>query len=812
MSNNNSNNNATTADTEKETGFPMKVFLNECLRYWKWFLLSIVLFTAAAAYYVYTMQPIYKRSMSVLIKDQDSGGGLPDIGGAFSALGFSMGNTNVYNELISLLSPDVMAQVVTDLDLQVDYTLKKFPHDVTLYGTTQPFVVKFPDMGSEETVNFRITLNPDNSMVFSKFRRYLPGGKVEKIEEEVPVPAGTEIVRTPLGRIQITPNQRYSAPPFTEPVDIVVSRMSFLEAVEYYSSMLTGELADHEAEVIDLSINDVSKQRADDVLNQVLEVYQENYVADKNKIAVATSKFIDERLVLLQHELGDVDTEIMDFKSSTLVPDLEEAAKLNMQTSSEIERDILNVSSQLSMAKYVSDYVNNPANANSVIPVNTGGMSPQLENQIATYNTLLLSRNNLAKDAAAGNPMLADYDTRLAGMRESIDRGVRNQVVNFESTLRQLEGAKGNLRSQLASGPAQAKHLLGAERQQKVKEALYIYLLQKREENELTQTFTADNTRVITSPQGTSKPVAPRKKITLILAFLFGVLLPAAVVYLRVSSDNSVRSRNDLSHMATPNVGEIPFVGHKHRFSFLKKLFSRGKQQELETVPVSVKSGSRDLINEAFRIVRGNLDIMMRSEYDNVIMFTSFNPGSGKSFICYNIAASFAIKGKKVLLIDCDLRHGSASQYVGMPSKGLTQYLNGKIKDWKSAVVSVPDQPDMSVLPIGRRPPNPAELLESDALRNLVNEARREYDIVLLDCPPVDVVVDTQLIADVADRTVFVVRAGLFKKQAIPEIDAIYRENRFHQMSVLLNATQNQFSRYGNDNRGYYGSSYQVDE
>lgn len=800
-------------DTTKESeekSFSIKDYLNSCLKAWKWFLLSIIIITGLGVAYVYMQQPRYTRTMSVLVKDNDpAGGAFGALSGALSTFGFGGANTNVNNEIIAFTSPAVMNEVVDRLDLTMSYVLRRFPHGVTLYGNTLPFKATFLDMPVQQGAKFRIDWNPDGSMKLYKFRVY-KDDDVIKYDNEINVPKGATIVKTPAGRIEFTANPEFTGLPFPGTQTIQVSRSGKQSTIERFSRELTAKLADREAQVIDLTVTDVNTQRAVDILNTLLDVYTESWVDDKNKISIATSEFIDERLALLQKELGEVDTEIADFKAKNRIPDPEEAARASVKQNAEIEQKMLDVNNQLGMAQYVKDYVSNPANRNKVIPSNTGIASAGIEEQISKYNTLLLTRNNLAQSSSASNPLVRDYDEQLQGLRESIERGINNQVVALSKAAAGFRAAKGETDAQLESGPGQAKYLLSVTRQQEVKAQLYLYLLQQREENQLNQQFTADKTRVITPPMGPIKPVSPKKGMLISLAFILSILFPAGIIYLRESMNTTVRSRKDLEQMAVPYLGEIPQMGRSQNLRKLRnKLLHKAKKSELETMPVVVSAGARNLMNESFRIVRGNIDFMRGGMKNKVIMVTSINPGSGKSFVTFNLAASFALKGKRVLIIDCDLRHGSSSQYVGMPSKGLCSYISGSAPDWHRLVVPVADHPGLDVLPIGHRPPNPAELLESPRVKTLLDEAEAEYDYIFLDCPPVDVVVDTQLLADYADKTIFVVRAGLLEKASVPEIDEIYKSNRFSQMSILLNGTEGSHSKFNADDNGYYGNAFE---
>lgn len=795
------------SETPKEESFDIKGFFNSCVSHWRWFAWSVGIFLLIGVAYAYRQQNKYLRSMSVLIKDQ--GDGMPSIGGSMgAAMSFLSPNTNVYNELISFLSPAVMSEVVDRLDLTMNYTLRGFPRNTTLYGTNLPYLVKFDGVEPEQGASMKMRLNPDGSKELYKFRLYT-GSKVLKFDGKVKMPAGALTARTPVGVVQVLPNPRYAGKGFENVETVIVSKGGYSATVQAYTQRLKGDLADRDAEVIDLSLRDTSVERADDILLAVLDVYTARYMEDKNKMALATSKFINERLNMIRNELEGTESELKDYQQSKGIVSLPDQARVAVEAGKEIDRELLDASMRHQMAGYINSYLHNSDNLYKVIPVNSGGTSPQIEKQILEYNETLIQRNNLAESSSISNPLVKELDNKLSVMKEALN----NSMATYEHTLgvnvRELEKNKGALQGKLSTLPREEYELRPIIRQQQIKEQLYLYLLQRREENELTKTFSASNTRVITPPTGPVLPVSPKKGLIICIAFLIGLVIPTGAVYALELTNTTVRSRKDLEHMATPFLGEIPFVGRHQKRKWLKKILSFKKKspRPLETLPAVVSSGSRDLVNESFRIIRGSLDFMARGG-DKVFMVTSFNPGSGKSFVGYNLAASFAIKGKKVLVIDCDLRHGSMSQYIGMPSKGLSAYLTGATDNWEGLVVKVAGQSGMSVLPIGNRPPNPAELLESPRMKTLLEEVSADYDYVFLDCPPVDVVVDTQILAPIVDRTIFVVRSGLLEKSSVHSIDELYHSYRFKQMGVLLNGTEASMSRYGNDGRGYYGAEY----
>lgn len=797
-----------TSDATFQSGFNLRDYLAACASKWIWFLVSVIVICGFAYYKVIRKMPVYLRTEQVLIKDEDSGNSIDGIASAFSSFGLGRVRSNVYNEIITFKSPALMTQVAKQLDLQVDVNQIKFPHGTSLFGATQPYLFRFPDLGEENYGHFIMTVSPQGALSLERFVSVNDAGKAVKHKEVVSARLGVP-ARTPIGRVVITPNPEFTGALPKKETKYSVTHNGLHSTVESLQSNLGVDLADRDADVIEITIKNTDIPRAEAILSTMVEIYNQDWIKDKNRVSAATNEFIDERLAVIETELGGVDNNILSYKSRTMVPDLEESAKLNMHTSSQLDNEIMTAVNQMQMSQYLKEYVTNPANANSVIPVNTGTGSNQLEVQIANYNQTLLARNNVEASTSANNPLVQDYDAQLKGQREAVIRAVNAQVEASRRAVLNMEAQKNKVKANLAEGPQQAKALLSIERQQKVKEELYLYLLQKREENELSRKFTADNTRVITPPYGSSSPVEPKKKIVLAIAFLISILLPAAVIFVREAMDNKVRSRHDLDDMSAPFAGEIPFVGRKKRFEWLTRRLNRNKKKKkLEKLPVIVQAGNRDIINESFRIVRSNIDFMMKNaDSSNVIMMTSFNPGSGKSFITFNIGASFAVKGKKALLVDCDLRHGSASQFVGMPHHGLSNYLTGATDRWQDLVVESKDALGLFVMPIGHRPPNPAELLDNGRIGQFIKEASPLYDYIILDCPPIDIVVDTQILEKYVDQTIFVVRAGLLEKAAVAEIDEMYRNRRFRRMAILLNGTEGANSRAAT-----YGSSYYTND
>lgn len=768
-----------------------------CLAKWKWFVVSLVVTVGFAILYLLMTPSVYLRSASILIKEDSKGQSISsDVASLFSDLGMSQGASNVNNELIAIQSPAVILETIKRLSLNVNYQVKGTFHKETLYASDLPVRISFSGLADNESVNLVIRLLPEQEVELSDIVR----GKDDFSDETVKVKLNEE-VETPAGKVVVRPNLNYEEFLKGDNPAIYVTRTNLYDMTDNVKKNLTASLGEEKATVINLSYKDVLTQRAEDVLNTLITVYKENWMNDKNQMTISTSMFITDRLGVIEHELGDVDQDISSYKSEHLLPDVEAASALYMTQSKETNNMILELNTRLSMARYIRNYLTSGSGRNQLLPVNSGIESSSIEAQISEYNMIQLQRNNLVANSSEQNPLVVDYDQSLASMRRAIISSIDNLVVTLNTQIANLQKNEEKTTEQIAANPNQAKYLMSVGRQQKVKEALYLFLLQKREENELSQAFTAYNTRLITPPYGSLQPVSPQNRNILMVAFVLGLLIPVVIIFIQENMNTKVRGRKDLENLSIPFAGEIPqYLSGKHKTGW-----SFGKEPS-ETETIVVKAGNRDVMNEAFRVLRTNIEFMSgREQKSNVILFTSFNPGSGKTFLCMNIAASLAIKNKRVIVVDGDMRHASASAYIGSPRKGLSDYLNGNIGNIKDAIVPYKGYDGFDILPVGTIPPNPTELLFTDKLSELVEELRGEYDYILIDCPPTEIVADTQIIEKVADRTIFVVRAGLLERSMLPDLEILYREKKYKNMAMILNGTVSSGKRYGYRYGYHYG-------
>ena len=640
---------------------------------WYWFAISLFITLTIAVLYLLSTPPIYTRTAAILVKDNSKSSSSTSAMNDFSDLGIFKSNTNINNELLTLKSPTLMTEVVNRLGLNETFTIRKGLKNVDLYKVS-PVTITFCDK-IEVPLSFTIKFSSKEAFAISELE--ISG---EDIGETLSAQMGDSI-QTSAGIMIVSPTQEFTDAFIGTSIRYV--RGSMRAAVDTYSNALVAELGNEDATIINLSINDTSIRKAEDILNTLIEVYNENWIRDKNQIAVSTSQFISDRLGVIESELGHVDENISSYKSEHLLPDVQAASSLYMAQSAENNKELSTLNNQLSTAQYIRRELNTKQ-LDQTLPANSGIVSANIETQISEYNNLVLDRNRLIANSSEKNPLVKNMASSLQSMQRTIIQSVDNLIVSLNTQIRSLRRQEEATTNRLASNPNQAKYLLSVERQQKVKEELYLYLLQKREENELSQAFTAYNTRLITAPRGSMFPTAPRKMNILLVAFAVGLLVPAVGIFMKENMNTKVRGRKDLENLSIPFIGEIP------QYSGTKKKwweFKHRKRQDMKTIVVN--EGNRNIINEAFRVLRSNMDFMASKDNNqHVFVLTSFNPGSGKSFLAINIAISFAIKKKKILVIDGDLRHRTVSSYVDSPNKGLSDYLNNQIEDWKEIIVS----------------------------------------------------------------------------------------------------------------------------
>lgn len=753
---------------------------------WRWFVVCILISLLGGGYYYLTTMPVFVRKSSVLVRDNESSS-ISNQFSQFSMFGVNTGRGNVYNEMITFKSPTYMLDVVNRLHLDMDYRVDGMFRESVLYGKTLPVRVTLADMKQNDVAHLTLTVIDNNTVQLSEFKITDEDGETKE-DPKVVKGSFDSMIKTPLGNVLVSKTEyfyKHSDQP------IKVSRYPIEDVTYKYVSRLSADLSDPKASVIDMELEDESAERAEDILYALYDVYNNKWMDDINQQAVSTSKFIDEELTQIESELGTVDSDIASYKSANNVPDVQATTAMNITRSESLGTQRMELDNQKFMASFIRKQLTSEGTMYQVLPANSGIESPSVAAQIAAYNETVSKRNNLVANSGVNNPMVVELDQTLAATRRAIISSLDNVIANLNNRLSEIKGVENATNQQISNSPNQAKYLLSVERQQKVKEQLYVFLLQKRAETQMTKAYNS-RTKLINPPAGSKKHARPVKINVLIISLVLGLLFPVLILTMLFNLETTVQRRKDVEMLSMPFVGEVPlnYKGYTGLLSFLNK--------RKEVRKIVVKEKSNDVINEAFRVIRTNLEFVAGKDRKcNVIMFTSAFPGSGKTFVSSNLSTAFAINGKRVLLVDLDLRKGTTSKFVKGATMGISNYLSRNVTNVNDIIVKDAIVPNLDVIPIGVIPPNPTELLYSDLMSTLLDDLKDKYDFIFLDCPPLGIVADASIITKLCDMTIFIIRAGLFERNMLPEVDMYYKEKRYNNLVLLLNGVKDEYHAYG---------------
>lgn len=763
---------------KNDTGINLVDLLAYFASKWKWFLLS-VLVCGGIAWYHYARSPlVYFRSATVIIKDpsnKTSTTGLDRFDNIINKV-------NVANEILQFRSKKLMREVLQRLHADISYQLEDGLRSNELYNQS-PVLLSFPDALPEQHFAFTVTLKEKKSLVLSDFTGIdVKSDFTVEMYDTVTLSRGMRVVATPTNYY----NDSWTGTP------IRVAKLPMESMVNYYKSALGIQQEEEESSILTLALKDGSAARAEDILNTLINVYNEEAVKDKNQVAVNTANFINERLIIIENELGGVESELETFKQRNQIVDIASSAGMYMSESQKYNTDALELETQLRLANFIKDYLTDPAKETDLIPSNTGIGDMNIESQINLYNTAKLKRDHLIDDSSANNPVVLELNNSLRAMKQNIIRAVDNMIVSLNVQRSDAQSREMRAQNRITSIPTKERKMLSIERQQKVKEALYLFLLNKREENALSQAMADNNARVIDGAEGSNSPISPNRNRILLLGLLVGLAIPSLACLGILFLDTRVHSRKDVEDIVSvPYLGEIP------------QDKEAGKLNEQESPFLLAKEQRDSTVSEAFRILRTNMAFMARKDLpQQVIIFTSLNEGAGKTFISKNLGMSLVLAKKKVILIDMDIRRGTLSRQLHLHKTGLTNYLADATL---SAEDIIQHQDGFDIIAAGAIAPNPAELLMDERLDNLVTELRRRYDYIVVDSVPVGIIADATISNRIADLTIFVARAGRLDRRQLPEIEQLYKENKLHNMALVLNGAD-LHRRYGY--YGYYGYSY----
>lgn len=760
--------------------------------YWPLFVGGILLCLAIGWSYLYYTKPIYNISASVLIKDNDKSNKAGSSMRNLEDLGFFSSTSNFDNEIEILQSRTLTRKVIEELDLYINYISKdQFPNR-ELYKTSPVKVWLTPEEAEKlpnGVIRLELFINPGNKLSVKttineqEYKRYF-----EKFPALLTTSAGT-FYFTLIDTLQVEKQMK---------IEAIVSVPRIVATA--YNTALTIEPSSKITTIAQLSLQNTNRERGTDFIRKLVEIYNRDANDSKNEVATKTAEFIDERIKIINSELGTTEQELETFKRDAGLTDLKNDAQLALSENSEYEKKRAENSTQLRLIQFLTEYAVNPDHAYEVLPVNIGLTDRGLNDLINRYNEMLLERKRLLRTSSESNPAIANLDGSIRAMRNNVQTTIISVQKGLLITQTDLQRQAGKYAGRITNAPKQERQLGSISRQQEIKARLYLMLLQKREENAITLASTANNARIVDEALAALKPISPKSSIIYLVALIMGITLPVATIYIINFFRYKIDSRTDVEMITKiPIIGDIPLNDEKQR---------RGS--------IVVFENQNNMMTEAFRYLRTNMQYMLE-DGKKVIMITSTTSGEGKSFIATNLAISFALLGKKVVVVGLDIRKPGLNKAFQLPQHkmGISQFLaDPKSIHLMDLVQSFTANPNLSILPSGPVPPNPTELVAHKSLVQAIDILKKNFDYVILDTAPIGMVTDTKLIAQVSDASIYVCRANFTPKNGFSYINELLRENKLPNPCIVINGIdmlkkQNSY-RYGYGKYGKYGKFYRV--
>lgn len=763
---------------EKEEKTNWQAMLFKYIIRWPWFIASVIFCLVCAWLYLKTITPVYNISASIIIKDDKKGGNTGNDLNAFEDLGIISSSKNIDNEIEILRSKSLIKDVVSELGLYISYSGESRFQKPDLYGSS-PVLVHFLSEDAERlkspillTVNYQSGNQIDVTATIN-------GNTVNKHFTELPAVLSGEA-----GTLTFTSNP---AAPITGSGSIDVSIVNPLSVAKGYRDALSIEPTSKTTSVVTVSIKNTNKKRGEDFINKLVEIYNKNANNDKNEVAQNTARFIDERISVINQELGTTEQELESFKREAGLTDLSSDAQLAISEQSAYEKLCVENGTQLNLVQYLSEYIQKPENATTTLPANVGLNDETLSGLITQYNALILERNRLLRTSSETNPVVRRLESNIQDMRAGILTTIASVRKGLFITKADLDRQAGKYAGRISNAPAQERRFVSIQRQQEIKAGLYLMLLQKREENNIALAATANNAKIIDDALADDFPVSPQSKKIYIMALVLGLGIPVAIIWILNLLNYRIEGRADVERLTNVSIiGDVPLNDSEDKHA------------------IAVRENDNDIMAETFRSLRTNLLFILGDPDKKVVLVTSTMSGEGKTFIASNLAVSLALLGKKVIIVGLDIRKPGLNKVfrIHHKEKGITGFLSApQSTDLRSMVLPSEILDNLHVLPGGAIPPNPTELLARKSLDDAIELLKKDYDYIILDTAPIGMVTDTQLIARVADASIYVCRADYTHKNDYQLINELYANKRLPGLCTVINGLDMKKKKYGY----YYG-------
>lgn len=770
-------------EDEETSGFDYKTFLVKLLMYWPWITGCVLAALVGAFFYLKTQTPLYTVSSSVLIKNESSKSG--NSGASLADLGFVTSSTqNFDNELEILRSRTLLKKVVTSLDLYIDYTLPGSFRPTELYKQS-PVKVWITPEEADRLGSAKVDLHFKQNQLYEVTITH-NAQEWKKVIEKLPA-----VFSTPAGVFTFSADSLQPASHVPELIQAKITSPNWVAAS--FRGRLNVAATNKTTTIAQLSLTDSQVARGSDFLNKLVELYNEEGNNDKNEVAAKTAEFIDERINIINRELGTTESELASFKQRAGVVDIANDASQAAGEQASYERAYAENEVQLSLMNHLKNHILSTENQYEVIPANIGLTNGDLNTVVERYNEMLIERKRLLRTSHEDNPAVQSLNASIEVMRNSVMAAIQTAEKGLQINRQALKTQTRKFAGKVSDAPVQEKEYLSMSRQQEIQANLYLMLLQKREENNITLASTANNARVIDEPLAGGQ-VSPQSSQIYMLAMVLGLGFPVGILFLWGLLQFRIKTRADVERITRlPIIGDIPLT------------------EKAKDNAIVIRENRNELMEEVFRSVRTNVQYML-SEGQKVILFTSTTSGEGKSFSAGNLACSFAFMGKKVIIVGLDIRKPGLNKVFQLSHKGvgISQYLaDPQHTDLLSLCQKSTISDNLYILPGGSIPPNPTELVARPALDQAISILREHFDYVILDTAPIGMVTDTQLIARVADLSVYVCRSNYTIKSEFKLVNALKEEGKLPHPCVVINGIdmdkRETGSYYGYGKYGKYG-------
>lgn len=760
---------------------------------WYWFLI-VVMASLAVAYVRYARMPfVYSSQVTAILKNP--GDDIRTV--RMEAYDRMVNNVSVSNEELQLRSMSLMTEVVKALDADVCYLDRIKVRDVELYTSLSPVRMVFDRENADPGI-FEVTIMPldaNNIRLHSS-----DGSQTVALGDTVALGSGW---------ISFVPTPRYTPDCYGQMIRVRKYPVS-TSAGKFISQLRI----DHEKQIIRLRELDFNAQRAADIVNMLVIKYNEGAIREKNRVAVNTERFINERLSIIEQELGSVEGAMANFKSANQLMSVDQAASMYLGDSRNYSAELVEVETRLALSSYLKDYVVKSADSFQMIPANMGLNDSNVDQMVSQYNDGVLRREKLVAASSPESPAVRQADASLNTLRNNILGLIQNLQTSLQIQKRDLSERERDALQKFSSMPTKEQQMLEYARQQSIKQELYLYLLNKREENAISQAMADDNIRVVDPGIASYVPVSPQRMKIIMLAILIGLLIPAVILIARLFLDTKIRTRKEIEeNIDVPFLAEIPLNKEIRHIIFRGSKHKHGKE---DPSPFVYNPNSHNVFTEAMRMMCTNIAFLdPDSKLPMVIATTSYSSSSGKTFITANMAACFADAQKKIVLIDTDMRKRSMSGAFNLKHKttGLSNYLYD-LDITLDDILYKDARPGIDFIPAGPTPPNPTELLSRPRLDELINLLRERYDYILLDGVPIQMLADPLVMNRVVETNLFILRSGQLDRRILPQLDELNEKRHLHNMAIVFNGPQvKKRHGYGFGSYGYgygygYGSGY----